>query len=143
MQNQLARWVNNISLRDPVQQRQAQPFQYFLLGWLAIALLGMLRMLLASPPPAEPTPDAQFSVVLVLIAIQHSGVDRFLGKPDPAAGRLADQRADLAEKPGIKAATIVNAYAAVYAGVYARALSCIYRATALPKVWRAASPPLV
>jgi rsbT co-antagonist protein RsbR len=68
MQNRLTRWVNGLALNDPVEQRQAQVFQYFLLGWLALTSVGLPVLMLSGPPPISPDPTLRFIGPLLALA---------------------------------------------------------------------------
>jgi rsbT co-antagonist protein RsbR len=65
MQNRLTRWVNGLALKDPVEQRQGRVFQYFLIGWLALAAVSIPILTLSGGPPVNLTPVLQLSFTLL------------------------------------------------------------------------------
>jgi anti-anti-sigma regulatory factor len=70
MQNGLRQWLSNLRLIDPVERRQANVFQLVLLGWIILAFLGSLGLVLQpSPPGQQPlSPMLQLGFLLLMIA---------------------------------------------------------------------------
>jgi hypothetical protein len=62
--------LGNLRLTDPVERRQANVFQLVLLGWIVLALLGSLGLLLQpSPPNQDPlSPMLQLGFLLLMMA---------------------------------------------------------------------------
>jgi rsbT co-antagonist protein RsbR len=70
MKQGLRRWLDNLPLTDPVERRQANVFQLVLLGWIVLALLGSLGLLLQPSPPnqAPLSPMLQLGFLLLMMA---------------------------------------------------------------------------
>jgi rsbT co-antagonist protein RsbR len=68
MNNSLRRWLDTIPLTDPVERRQASVFQYFLLGWLALATIGVPLLALAGQQAPNQTPELRLYGSLLTLA---------------------------------------------------------------------------
>jgi hypothetical protein len=68
MNNKLRRWFDTISLTDQVERRQASVFQYFLLGWLVLASIGVPLLALSGQQAPNPSPELQLSGTILSLA---------------------------------------------------------------------------
>src|SRR5262249_4148749 len=68
MNNSLRRWFDTIPLNDPVERRQASVFQYFLLGWLVFATIGVPLLAISGQQAPNQTPELQFYGPLLTLA---------------------------------------------------------------------------
>ena len=68
MNNSLRRWFDTIPLTDPVEHRQASVFQYFLLGWLVLASIGVPLLAVSGAQAPNPSPELQLSGSLLSLA---------------------------------------------------------------------------
>src|SRR5262245_55874771 len=75
MISSVRRWLDNLPLTDPVERRQAYGFQWVLLGWIALASIGVLFFVIplflpsafgTPPPPPESLPPIFFVVLAML-----------------------------------------------------------------------------
>src|SRR5689334_11296881 len=70
MRSTASRWLQSISLVNPLQRQQAGMFQLVLLAWIALTTLG-IPMLVLAPRDQAPTlvsPEAQISLALLTLA---------------------------------------------------------------------------
>jgi anti-anti-sigma factor len=69
----LRRWLDNLPLTDPVERRQAFVFQWVLLGWIVLASIDLLIVILSlflPPAPGAPAlPDPLPPIVLVVLVM--------------------------------------------------------------------------
>jgi rsbT co-antagonist protein RsbR len=68
MNTSLRRWFDTIPLTDPVERREASVFQFFLLGWLVLASIGVPLLAVSGAQAPNPSPELQLSGSLLALA---------------------------------------------------------------------------